>query len=365
MGALIALAGVITPLGLFEALVPAENTETPFQYLKDLSPFGYGTPPRTNLTFNRQCGYFGLVPCPFTDTVAIVTQDDTGAVNFTYPSGYNINIPDIISEIYSSGTDDKTTISNYFDIQWRRYVTKSDKQFNNGSLYLASAFRNMDSLILNNAMQPVEGLIVDTVNGGIGLRNHTIPPGFHYGVTWEEDLLFIEPETVCVDTNLTLDYSTPLSPNISTQIIDLVLTDRGGFINLNQIYPEPDLSDPQKNADLFGRAYKAAWLNNVWTALYFNVTDSNNSTKGTHAFSYLNSELGKTYPLPPPIDGVIGGFDSLVLTVNYGDYLQLTYGGSTPGIANTSSPADSAPPSNPFNVNIGNFSDISKSGPHF
>jgi len=36
----------------------------------------------------------------------------------------------------------------------------------------------MESLVLNNTFQPVEGLIVDTVNSGIGFRNHTVPLGF-------------------------------------------------------------------------------------------------------------------------------------------------------------------------------------------
>lgn len=34
MGALIAIAGIITPLGLYETLVPTDNVQTPFQYLK-------------------------------------------------------------------------------------------------------------------------------------------------------------------------------------------------------------------------------------------------------------------------------------------------------------------------------------------
>ena len=36
MGLLIAIAGVVTPLGLYQALVPADNVQTPFQYLKGM-----------------------------------------------------------------------------------------------------------------------------------------------------------------------------------------------------------------------------------------------------------------------------------------------------------------------------------------
>ena len=188
--------------------------QTPFSYLKDTSPFGLGTPDRSNYTFNRICSGSGPVPCPFSDTVAIISSDGNW-FNYTYPYGYDINVPQVITDIYSSGTNDNTTISNYFDIQWRRYQVTSDlssTSLNNGSSYLVSAFRNMQSLILNKAVQPVEGLLVDTINGGIGFRNHTVPPGFQHGVTWKEDLLFIEADTACVDTNLSLFFLIFLCP---------------------------------------------------------------------------------------------------------------------------------------------------------
>jgi hypothetical protein len=279
---------------------------------------------------------------------------------YDYPYSYDRSIPQILTDVYSSGVDNTTTISNFFDIQYRRYLTSSDPTFNNGSTYLVSAFRNMDSLILNNDTEPVEGLVVDTIRGGIGFRNHTIPPGFQYGVTWEEDLLFIEPESVCVDTNLTIDFSIAITPNYTTLLANVVLTDRGGFVNISHTLPQPNMTNPQQNQDLWGRAYQAAWYNNVYTALYFNVTSDINETLGTHAFEYLDSTLGKTYPIIGPSDGGSTGFDSLTITQTFGDYLQLDSYTSTLGIANSSSPAASAPPSNPFNINYGNFSDISR-----
>ena len=39
MGALIAIAGIVTPLGLYETLVSTDNVQTPFQYLKGKHPF--------------------------------------------------------------------------------------------------------------------------------------------------------------------------------------------------------------------------------------------------------------------------------------------------------------------------------------
>jgi len=358
MSILFILTSVITPLGLYEALNTSHSIETPFKYIQDASPFGTGTPPRSNLSFSRQCGgTFGLQPCPFSDTVVIDVADGAGGLNQTFPYGYDTNIPQIVKDIYSSGTSNSTTVSNYFDIQWRRYLTASDPKFDNGSMFLISGFRSMQSLVLNNEFQPVEGLIIDMVGGGIGLRNHTIPPGFRYGAAWSEDILFIEPETVCVDTNLTLDYSIAQAPNQSLSVIDVVLTDRGGFINLQHTFPEPNITNPQANADLWTRAYKAAWMNNALSALYYNVTDDNNSTDGTRSFSYVNSALNKTFQVPQAAD-VPGPFYNLGTTNTFGDYL-----GIGEALENSTDPGASGLLPNPFNIQINNFSDISTKSP--
>ncbi len=42
--------------------------------------------------------------------------------------------------------------------------------------------------------------------GGLALETMPFRKGFQYGVTWTEDILFVEPETVCIDTNLTLNH---------------------------------------------------------------------------------------------------------------------------------------------------------------
>jgi hypothetical protein len=97
-----------------------------------------------------------------------------------------------------------------------------------------------------------------------------------------------------VNTNLTLDFSLGSwnSTFVGGEITDLVITDRGGFINLNHTYPYYHRTKPELNADLTGRAYKVAWLFNVYIALIFNVTRPN-----PRAFGYLNSYVGKLFPL--------------------------------------------------------------------
>ncbi|OJJ50685.1 hypothetical protein ASPZODRAFT_162625 [Penicilliopsis zonata CBS 506.65] len=75
------------------------------------------------------------------------------------------------------------------------------------------------------------------------------------------------PETQCGNINLTLDftlskYASQGSPDAPA---NLVLTDRGGFANLDHEYPEWDRSDPQNRPEPEQRAYKAAWSNNAYS----------------------------------------------------------------------------------------------------
>ena len=198
--------------------------------------------------------------------------------------------------------------------------------------------------------QAVEGLVVDTVRGGVGLRNHTAPQGLQYGATWTEDLLFIEPDTVCVDTNLTLDYG--FTQYNSTTMSDVVLTDHGGFVNLNRTYPTYDRLSSQTNPDLYGRAYKAAWINNALTAAYLNVTDPTDASKGTKAFSYFNSELNKTFLMDAASSILeLSAFDTLQLSTTFGSYL--------PNSFSITSNATLAANVNPFGIGASNFSVIS------
>lgn len=118
-------------------------------------------------------------------------------------------------------------------------------------------------------------MIVDTVLGGIGFRNHTIPPPTAYGTTWIEDILFVEPETQCVDTNLTVDYA--LKQNNVSGTVDVgdqvYLADNGGFTELDSGHNWQHLKNSQDDAMLYDRAYTAAWLNNLLSMMYFNITN--------------------------------------------------------------------------------------------
>lgn len=251
------------------------------------------------------------VPCPFSDI-------DT--------STYNTTVPERLLETYSSGTQNTGTISIFFDIQFRQYMTTQDPLINNGATFQFGVVRFTENLILNGGFQVVEGLVVDLNNGGVGFGNHTFPIGFPEGVMWSEDLLFVEPQTVCVDTNLTFDYTVSVGDNFAaTTITDFVLTDRGGFAQINHsYYPEVNFTNAQENPDLYTRAYKAAYINNAYTAVYYNVTDENNATLHTQAWSYLNSYVGKTFPLPVPQSYSLSGeVPALGISATFGGYLGL------------------------------------------
>ncbi|KAH8585295.1 hypothetical protein B0O99DRAFT_749133 [Bisporella sp. PMI_857] len=353
LGVLISIAAVITPLGLYQTLGHGKITQASFKYINDPSPYGYATPPRGNATFSRVCinelnsvtDTSNLVPrpCPFTDTEEIVVWLPTG-VNYTYPYSYDLNIPQVITDIYSSGTRDDTTVSNYFDIQWRQYLMANNTDYNNNSLYTVGTFRKMESLLLHNTYEPIEGLVVDTVKGSIGFRNHTVPDGFPNGVSWEEDLLFIEPETACEK----YIYR------------GLVLTDRGGFANLDRAVPTFDRSDSQKNPELYGRAYKAAWMSNAFSALYYNIVQPFNGTDGMDLspLSTVNSFIGKTYSISGSTYSSNTGQSILTISPDYGTYLLELFNGA-PSDNSTRAPSDSGFPTNPFNVSANMFRNIS------
>ena len=327
------MTGVVTPLGLYDAL-ELGGTQTPtFVYAVDHGVFGMATGPRLNHTFTRLCGSPPL-PCPSGGELGVVSSGG-GWINTSYPFGLRTRVSDDIIEVFSSGTRGAhTTISNFFDIEWRQLTwtrehisTNNPYTYDNGSAYSVARFQQVDSSILDDSYKVAEGLIVDALDGGLGFRNHTIPAGLPYGGRWTEDILFIEPETECVNTNLTIGWTitTEISPNIAlgegSGFKELALTDRGGFANLTLEYPSFNRDISQENPSLRDRAYKGAWLNNLYSALVLNVTNSNYNTNYSGAFKYLNSNVGKSFPLPSFIQSSGNGINGLFVSRDFGTYL--------------------------------------------
>ena len=230
-------------------------------------------------------------------------------------------IPANLTEIFSSATSsDGSTLSGAFDIQYRTWTVKQDtrfKQVDAGKPYPGGSYRTIDSLILNNKTEAIEGLVVDTVQGGVELRNHTVPTGLPYSGQWAEDLTWIESVTSCVDTNLTFHF---VFGDRGFNVTNVALVDNGGFFDLPDKYPYPGLWNDSQNPDLQARAYKGAWISNALTAVYLNVTYPGNTgpkntwrgrefnLSSTNSFTSYNSAL-----------------DSIRLSQIDGAYLDMAY----------------------------------------
>ncbi|UPK91983.1 hypothetical protein LCI18_002918 [Fusarium solani-melongenae] len=276
---------------------------------------------------------FGIVVarawCPTIGTFILtgVLQDrETAATcNCTVLGSIDPNVPDILRDIYTSGTQYKrTTISNYFDIEWRQTTTQYDRQLNNG-------------------------LIVDAKRGQIGFRNHTIPSGYPLGVTWTEDILFWEPDVECVDTNTTFDFemTTSSQTNTGVSVSKFHLTDRGGFVNINKTDPLDDQRNGANQPDLKMRAYQAAWATNAFSMLFMNISNAGSAKDDIEPFEYINSKVGKEFKLPS-LD-FDANYLTLGLTNSFSDHL---------GVRATSSPSDLY--KNPWNITLEHFTAIGK-----
>ena len=184
------------------------------------------------------------------------------------------------------------------DIQYRNYYDKSDKYIDNGDIYVVGALQALETFLLDGQYRIIEGLIVDAVNGGIGIRNHTVPIGLDLGAEWTEDILWITPETACTPVNLSLHFS--ISNNSFSNTTSGYLQDDGGFANLDPDIPVPRWDGPADSwQDVFGgdpdlqhRSYTAAWWNNQFVANTMNISSSNLGdiyTEGLSSYAELAS----------------------------------------------------------------------------
>ncbi|KAL2402668.1 hypothetical protein ABEF93_003030 [Exophiala dermatitidis] len=299
----VAVAAVVTPLGLYDDIAPSKEPQpVPFVYMADAGPMGYGTPPRSDLGFTRICGATLPVQCPGTTVAITYSGNDTYMEANITNDDYDMRIPRELAELYQSGlAQQPQSVSSFFDIQSRQYSFQTQQgalgtpgATSGGDKYIVDAFRYLMNMVLNDAIEPIEGLVVDTVTGGVGFRNHTVPApgGATLGAEWTEDLLWIEPETACVDTNVSVEFSITSNGLYSNELANISLVDNGGFANLVPKYPHVNVTNSQVDPDLQGRAYKAAWMVNAYTMMVMNLTRPN-----PNAFGYLNSKVGNKYPV--------------------------------------------------------------------
>ncbi|KAF4221541.1 hypothetical protein CNMCM5878_008789 [Aspergillus fumigatiaffinis] len=230
---LAAVAAVVTPLGLYQDVVPQSPESAQFHYIKDKSLFGEATPPRdANFRFSRTCGGWAPVACP--NSYANITTTGNDTTWTVIGDWYDTHVPQYVIDSLQSGLSlMEPSVSSIFDIQ-SRYLTWSQLDqgghmvpVDNNSARPVSLFRPISSLIAEGDIQLAEGLVIDLQEGGIGFRNHSAPPWQPYGSKWTEDLLFVQPETQCVDLNITIDYDVAEGySNGEGGYQNLVLTDR-------------------------------------------------------------------------------------------------------------------------------------------
>jgi hypothetical protein len=255
---LVAAAGVILPLGLSEGPIVHGNFRLlKGVYIHDTSPLALSTTPNQgSFVYGRQCGSIGPTICPGNDNPNTTTI-----------------VPSIV-DIFNS------TPHGPFTMQFRRFF-QGDQTLNCSVGFEASA----EMFVLRNNTFFAEGLIIDMTNEhpGIGLWNQTVPTEVRTGGTWTQDILWIEPETQCVDTNLTVDYFRPQRP--SAEIEQFNITDHGGFYKLTHD-PPPPLNRNGQDIDLREHAYKGAAYSNLFAMLFLNTTRE-------------TSFEGASYPLTP------------------------------------------------------------------
>ncbi|KOC10785.1 hypothetical protein AFLA70_138g002521 [Aspergillus flavus AF70] len=298
---LVSIAGIITPLGLHDRIKPAASTSVPFVYVPDRSPYGLGTPPRPDAPSSRSCGGSGWVVCPGsngTDAYFLVnkTIHDIIPNNGTYSARLLYNLTQIFSSA-TSGTNN--TVSGPFDIQYRQVFPTSMTQVDNGEPYIVGSYRVMDSLILHDKVEAIEGLIVDSTRGGLGYRNHTVPANLSTGGRWTEDITWLQPLIECVNTNLsirfTLNYTDYNGNRVESH--NVRLKDNGGFFNLPPKGPRYNITDIEANPDLHTRATQLAFFHNnmlMWALglASSNISGPRNVTSRTEYPLVLNGSTG-------------------------------------------------------------------------
>lgn len=213
----------------------------------------------------------------------------------------------------------------------------------------------LEPLVLSDAIEAKEGLIVDTRQGRIAFRHHRTPTHVGQGAEWEEDLLFLEPVTECVNTNLTLEFKIPEDGQLgSASLVNLTLIDNGGFSKLIQEYPVMNVTTSQEDPQLRFRAYKAAWLVNTYSMLIMNVTRPN-----PDSFAYLNSEPGKRFELDIGFGGPASA-DSIYVDTLFSSLVNPDSNAKSNTTSSfTNETIQNGIYDNPFNISSGNYSDIS------
>ena len=293
VGAVFAIvAGVVTPIGLAEAIVAGSFVTAKFEYAVDSTPLGSETPPRTSYFLSRICAD-GILPCPGVEASDFKTIKSWDEQNSTIFESY---VSPNISGCFRGGVKSRGDFrASPFEIQFRHYQSFAAETDPANSKYdgeLAEArmanttgsFQLVESLVLLDQVINREGIVADLVNGGVGFRNHTVPtrPRLKYGAKWTEDILWMEPVTECIDTNWSVGLGQQLNPVSSYNPLwttNLWLVNRGGGLDPTQFsdFKRPLVPPSQLDPGLLFRAHTAGSIFNFRLSQLLHLQPSNSS----------------------------------------------------------------------------------------
>ncbi|KAJ6437444.1 mandelate racemase/muconate lactonizing enzyme family protein [Purpureocillium lavendulum] len=222
----------------------------------------------------------------------------TGNISANASRTATTRIPANITAMFTSATNG-TTLASIFDIQYRSWIPYTSSYFDNRQPYPKGQLFHIDYLLSSERPAVLEGVVADMRSGGIGYRNHTAPVGPLQGAEWEEDLLWIEPEISCQNTNLSLQLTLAdlgrmdRSTRAWAPVRNMSVIDDGGLAYMPRGNPTDDWpAINYTSPDVALRARRTAWLSNFLTALALNVSAGRAAQYG------LNVTLGRHYKLP-------------------------------------------------------------------
>lgn len=291
MPILLIIAGIVTPLGLSNDGIAAVERSVPFAYAPDTSDFGRASVPKLEYSFNRACGYNTWIPCPGSYVPQVLVPAEGNRTNSSLSYAYaNTSIAENITKTFSTGTADRgNTISGVFDIRFRHFsqVQDASGSIDSSRPRTQGALIYGQSFISERRLQAIDGLVIDTLQGGVGFRNHTAPIGVSQTTSWTEDLLWVEPITSCVNLNLSIEFQLD---HWGTTVVESFLIDDSGFNSHPLAGARYENPKSQDNPDLFGRALYTAVNGNALLAHHLNISWENSHTGARHK---LLLELGR------------------------------------------------------------------------
>ena len=287
---LLAVAAVVTPAGLYDAISSGGDiTLAPFTLVEDKGALGRLPRPATpqawrdcSIPYNVENGTYLYVDCPGNTPQNFTIRTNASGTFQHFDDSYNITMPRYSPEIFHSGLKRfASSVSSFFDIQSRVVkLVRSNDFFNFDHPTPVEGFQHVTSTVVEDEILAVSGLIIDarTVSPGIGFRNHSLPPSSPLGSQWQEDLLWLELDTACVDMNLSVEFGVDyLGADSAGVDTSYSLIDDGGFVNLD-VSQRPMFALPdQDNLDLEARAWAQASrsLYSIMNMTFMNLTDAN------------------------------------------------------------------------------------------